>query len=189
MSAEKQALIEQLTLTAKKIADMTREVDTSIMISNSEWTVADAVAHVIVTQQILTSLVSGKKSSYIENKNDFIEEVSQKLLRDFIAKLNKKFLSKYPQRSGSILAKSLLEEVKIFVKESEKYSDDRIFRTHYGKMNLLELYSYCLMHVMIHGCAVSKTLNRQLPVSKKAASLTVPFFKIIMPKLFDKNAA
>ncbi|SRR6266568_3106669 len=189
MNAEKLALIEQLTVAAKIIADMTREADTSIMISNSEWTVADTVAHVIVTQQILTSLVSGKKSSYIENKNDFIQEVSQKLSRDFIAELNNTFLSKFAQRNGPILAKFLLEEVRVFVKEAEKYSDDRIFTTHYGKMTLLELYSYCLAHLMIHGCAVAKTLNRPLPITKKGAALTVPFTKIIMLRLFDKKAA
>ena len=189
MSTEKRELIDQATLTAKKIADMIRDADTQITISNSEWSVADAVAHLIVIQRILTSLLSGKKSPYIENTNDFIEEVSQKLSYDFIAELNKKFLSKFSQRSGPVLSKSLVNEVNSFVKESEKYSDDQIFRTHYGEMNLLVLYSFCLTHLMIHGCAIAKTLHQQLPVTKKGASLIIPFTKVVMLKLFDKEAA
>jgi hypothetical protein len=189
MSREKQALIDELLLAATKIADITRDADPTMKIPNSEWTVVDAVAHVIVTQRIVTSILSGKKSPYIKNTNDFIEEVSQKLSREFIAKINKKFLSQYSQRNSSTLAKSLVDEINTFIIESEKYSDDYIFRTHYGKMNLLELHSYSLMHVMIHGCAVAKALNRQLPVTEKGAVLTVPFTKIIMLKLFDKKAA
>jgi hypothetical protein len=189
MSTEKRELIDQLTLTAKKIADMIRDADTQIIISNSEWTVADSVAHLIVTQRILTSLLSGKKSPYIENTNDFIEEVAQKLSRDFIAEVNKKFLSKFSQRNGPILSTSLVNEINSFVKESEKYSDDQIFRTHYGEMNLLVLYSFCLTHLMIHGCAIAKTLHQQLPVTKKGASLIIPFTKVVMLKIFDKKAA
>lgn len=189
MFNEKQAYIDQIILVATNISNMIRSNDASTLIPNSEWTVAEAVAHLIVTQKILTSLLSGKKSQYIENTNDFIEEVSQKLSREFIAEINKKFLTKYSQRNNQILAKSLIDEIKLYAKESEKYASDHIFKTHYGNMTLLILSSYCLTHLLIHGCAIAKALKQHLPVTQKNAVLTLPFTKLVMVKLFDKKKA
>jgi len=56
-------------------------------------------------------------------------------------------------------------------------------------MTLLELYSYCLIHLMIHGNAIARTLTKPLPVTNESAALALPSMKLIMPKLFDKNRA
>ena len=98
MSNSRQEFIDQLLFIGTKMADLTSNARFDIIVLNSEWTIGDVLAHLIITQQILTSLLSGKKNAYIKNTDTFIEEVRQKLSRDFISEVSKSFLLKYPQK-------------------------------------------------------------------------------------------
>jgi hypothetical protein len=189
MSPQRKKLVTEISLVARKMADIISDTDTSIRIPQSEWTIGDMSAHVIVTQNILTSLISGKKNVYIKDKDTFIEEADCKLSREYIADINKNFLSKYSQRNGPILAKAFRDELSSLINESEKVADSRIFKTHYGEVDLLVLLSYCLTHLLIHGCTIAKVLNQPLPVTRENTSLIIPFIKVIMVKLYDKKAA
>lgn len=189
MNLQRKKFATEITLLAKKVAGIVRESDSISFIPNSEWTVGDMIAHVIITQNILTSLISKKKNVYIKNKDTFIEEASHNISREYISNINKNLLSKYKQRNSTILAKSLSHEYQDLLNESRKVADSKKFITHYGKVDLTTLFSYCLTHLLIHGCTLAKTLNKTLPVTKENTILTIPFLKVIMPKLYNKQSA
>jgi hypothetical protein len=189
MSPQRKKLVTEIILAAGKMAEIIREADTTCKIPQSEWTIGDMAAHVIVTQKILTSLINGKQSPYIKNKNIFIIEAGQNISREYIANINKIFLSKYTQRNGSILAKAFIDEFQSFIKESETIKDNKVFKTHYGEMDISVLLSYSLTHLLIHGSTSAKTLHKPLPVTMANTGLTIPFMKAIMIKLYDKKAA
>jgi|GEM_PF-5702874 len=188
MSVERQKLVTELQAAAKKVADIIRDADTTKKIPDSEWTVGDTIAHIVVSQYLITSFMTGK-NEYIPDPENFVAEVSKNLSREYVAKINKKFLSKFSQRNGADLADSLIKEINSLITTGAKFPDDRMFATHYGKMTVPVLFSYCLLHLLAHGSAVAKTLNKSLPVTSANTGLTIPYIKVAMEKLFDKKAA
>jgi SCP-2 sterol transfer family len=189
MRPQRKKLVTEISHVAKSLADIIRESDTTVKIPNSEWSIMDMTAHVIVTQKILTSLVNGRNSDFVTDKNKFIDEVRHNISREYIAKINKKFLTKYDQRNNKILANELQNEFQKLIKEIAKIADTKTFKTHYGKVDLLVLISYCLTHLLIHGSIIAKTLKKPLPATKENTSLIIPFIKVIMVKLYDTKAA
>lgn len=129
------------------------------------------------------------KNSYIADPESMIEDLKENLSRDYLAKLNKKFLERFSQREGPALAESLIKEVNNFVTVGKKFPDTQTFNTHFGKITLLNLFSYCLLHLISHGSSTAKTLNKPLLATLKNTGLTIPFIKVVMVKLFDKKAA
>lgn len=188
MTAQRQELITELKKAAQEIAGIIRNADTSIKIPNSEWTVGDEIAHLVVSQHNYISVMTGK-NSYIPDPESVIEDLKKNLSQDNLAKLNKKFLDKFSQRDGSALAQLLIKEVNHFITVGKKYSDTQPFNTHFGTMNLLNLFSYCLLHLIGHGSSTAKTLKKSLPATLQNTGLTIPFIKIAMMKLFDKKSA
>lgn len=189
MSPQRKNLIAEISLLAKKMAAIVQNSDTTIKIPNSEWTFGDMTAHVIISQQIIISVLTGKKNQHSAASKDFIEEASHNLSREYIAGLNKKFLSNFSQRDGTILAELLLKEIESFVKEIENFSDEHMVTTHFGRFNLIMLLRYCLTHYLIHCSTIAKTLKKQLPATRKNTRLILPFIKIAMVKLYNKEEA
>lgn len=188
MSLQRTVLIRELRQAAEKVADIIRTADTTIKIPNSEWTAGDEIAHVVVSQHHYISFMTGK-NSYIADPESMIEGLKNNLSRDYLAKLNKKFLDKFSQREGPALAELLIKEVNHFITVGKKFPDTQTFNTHFGKITLLNLFSYCLLHLISHGSSTAKTLNKPLPATMINTGLTIPFIKVAMVKLFDKKIA
>ncbi|HVA96691.1 MAG TPA: hypothetical protein VND99_03470 [Candidatus Acidoferrales bacterium] len=177
MSIQRKELSNELNIVAKRVANLIQFSDTTTPIPNSQWTVGDAAAHLVISQRLARSILHGEKSPYGEGSPDFIAEV------------NKKYLQEFTERSGSILASMLLEEVNSFLKETKKFSDKNILPTHYGSMDILLGISYCLSHLLGHGCAIANALGKPLPVRIQHIRITIPFLKMIMLRVYDKKAA
>jgi putative sterol carrier protein len=188
MSQQRQVLSRELHKLAKRVAGFIYDADTTKKIPHSEWTIGDATAHLVITQHIITSLVGKKKVSYIPDPDTFVEDVRKNLSREYIAGINKKFLSKYVQRDGKMLAKDLIAEVDSFIKLTEKHDDTFLVKTHWGEITVFELYSYCLTHILIHGSSVANALHKPLPATVGNTEKMVPFVKVFMLRMFDKKA-
>jgi hypothetical protein len=64
-----------------------------------------------------------------------------------------------------------------------------MINTHFGRINLLILLGYCLNHYLLHCSTVAKTFKKQLPITLKNTNVIIPFIKVAMVKLYDKDAA
>lgn len=188
MSLQRKKLITEISLLAQEMAAIV-QADTTIKIPHSEWTIGDMTAHLIISQRIIISVLTGKKNPHVIVSNDFIDEASHKLSREFIAGLNKKFLSSFSSRDGTILAKLLVTETDSFFNEIKRFSDKHIVNTHFGRINLLTLLGYSLNHYLLHSLTIAKTLNKPLPVTYANTSLILPFIKVAMIRLYDKEKA
>jgi len=189
MSPQRKKITAEISLLAKQIAANVQDADTTIKIPNSDWTVGDMTAHLIISQQIISSVLTGKKNQHVAATKDFIEEANHNLSREYIAGLNKNFLSHFSQRDGSMLAELLLKETESSLKDMHKFSDTHMVNTHFGRFNLIMLLRYCLTHYLIHSSTIAKTLKQQLPITNENTSLIIPFIKIAMVRLYDKKAA
>src|SRR6185503_14807055 len=120
MSKIREQLTRELTDAAQKVAAIIRDADTAVMVPNSGWTVGDAVAHIVVSQHLITSFMTGK-SAYISDPERFIEDIQKNLSRENVAKINKKFLTQFSERKGSVLADRLVKEINSLISVGEKY--------------------------------------------------------------------
>lgn len=189
MSPQRKKLVTEISMVASKMADIVHDADTTTNIPHSEWTVGDMTAHLIISQQIIVSVMTGKKYPHITVSKDFIQEANHNFSKEYIAGLNKKFLSNFSERSGLVLSKLLVSETASFLRDLERFPDEYEVNTHFGKVDLLILLRYCLMHYLIHSSTVAKTLRKPLPVTIENTGLIIPFIKVIMVKLYDKKAA
>lgn len=177
MSTERKELIDALRDAAEEVTDIIRTADTSVRIPNSEWTVGDAAAHLVITQRLAISILHGTKSPYGDGKPDFIAEV------------NKKYLEEFAERDSAKLAEMFLDAVHTFLKDIKKFPDTHILPTHYGSMTLLLGIAYCLTHTLGHGSAIAHALSKPLPIKPYHMKITLPFLKRMMPRVYDRKAA
>ena len=170
-------LEDSLTETTDQIAHILLSTDTNIKISNSTWTIADAGAHLVISQGLFKGIIKGKKSPYEDGRLDVFAKVNEELLENF------------PERGGKNLAKQLIASTNLFLKESEHHKNSYRLKTHFGDMNLVDLLTYSLCHLLMHGSDIARTSKNPTLVKEKYVELIVPFFKGEMTKHYDKEKA
>ncbi|MEK7570975.1 MAG: DinB family protein [Patescibacteria group bacterium] len=169
-------LTDEIRIVTERVAELvTLTPDTSRKVKNSEWTIGEMAAHLVVTKQVFRSVLHGAKSPYPGKT------------REIIAEKNADFLKEYTIRDGNKLAELLLKRVNAFLRDTDKYPDGHTFSTHYGVLTLPEGLAYCLCHLLMHGSAIALTLNKPFPISGKDIDFIFPFLQKVTPQVFDKQ--
>ncbi len=175
---DKSLLISEISKITKQIAEMVYSLpNTSIKIPNSKWTVGDAAAHLVISQQLAKDLLKGVKSPYGDGKINAFAEVNDKLLL------------KFTNRNGKSLADQFKENTQSFLDESKALPASHSLQTHFGAMDLIDLLRYCLTHLLMHSSDIAIALKKPIPVNSKRVELILPFFKNGMVKRYDKEKA
>lgn len=178
MTAERKKLVEEIAVVAARVADLIRlQNDTSIKIKKSEWTVGDALAHLVISQIVSRQVLQGKKNPY------------RNAHKETVAAMNAQLLEEFTERDGRKLATLLIIETDNLLKEISRHNDTALVKTHLEKMDVMTCISYNLCHLLIHGSAVAKTLNKPLPLEEKHVAMVLPFLKHAMLTIFDKELA
>lgn len=172
-------LHEALQTIAGRIAGMIRELpDTAVPIPRSDWTVGEAAAHLAVSKEFAVRLFTGEEDL----------KYGDGTLHG-IAAANAHRLSAFQDRDGSRLADLIVSRTDAFVQAASTMPSNRMFETPMGKMDTATATSYMLTHLMIHGSAIAKALNKPYPIDPVHLELALPFLRYAMPSLLDKTAA
>jgi uncharacterized protein (TIGR03083 family) len=178
VTTEYQQLRDAVETVAGRIADMLRDLpDTGVRIPNSDWSVGEAGAHLVVTQGLFTDGLKGQSSPYDDG------HVTR------FAPTNAQMLGEFPERDGAKLADLLVDRTRAFLAESAKYSTTHQIHYHWGAMELPTWTSYMLVHLLMHGYPIATALGQPSPLEPAHSDLAVTFLKAVMPRLFHKKRA
>lgn len=168
---------QSLTSVAQYISDSVKHSDASMPIKDSEWTIGDAVAHLVISQRLFKKIINGTKSPYGDGD-----------LSEF-AKVNERLLGEFKDRNPLSLAKLVVQETDALLKEAQKHSVNFIVNTHFGDLTIDDCIRYSLCHLLIHGCDIALALNKDLPLERDHVVYIVPFLKKMMARVRgDKSA-
>jgi uncharacterized protein (TIGR03083 family) len=178
-AVDRAPLHEALQTVAGRIAGMIRELpDTTVPIPRSDWTVGEAAAHLAVTNEWAVALFTGEED--MKYGDGTLQSLSV---------ANAHHLSEFQDRDGSRLADLIVSRTEAFVQTASTLPSNRMFQTPMGRIDTATATSYILTHLMIHGSAIAKALNKPYPIDPVHLELALPFLRYVMPSLLDKRAA
>ncbi|MDQ4145954.1 MAG: DinB family protein [Actinomycetota bacterium] len=151
--------------------------DTNIPIPRSKWTVGDAAAHIAATQALYKEGLEGAKSPYGDGRLERFAPVNVHQLQHF------------PERNARVLAELIEQRTERLLETAAKHQENLVIDYHFGPMDLTEWLSYCLTHLLMHGCAMAYALKQKLPIEPHHVELTLPFMKAVIPRVFDETKA
>lgn len=175
---DRKEIEKEISVVAERIATMIEPLsDTTMPIKNSNWTIGDAAAHLVISAKLFHKVLEGTKNPYKVGQRDPIAEVNDKLLKEF------------PERNGKKLAQLLNKETKTFLQIERQYPVDFKIKTHLGSMDLMMCLSYNLCHLLIHGCTIAINLNKPVPIEEKHLAMTQLFRNKATLHFYDKEKA
>jgi uncharacterized protein (TIGR03083 family) len=173
-----QQTCNEIKTVAGSIAELVRSLpDTSVQIPGSSWSVGEAAAHLVTTQELYNEGLKGQSSPYGNGQITTFAAVNAQLLADS------------PERDGATLAAMLVDRTHSFLEQSATYSVQHQIHYHFGTMDLPTWTSYMLFHLLMHGWPIAKALGQPSPLKPAHTDLTVPFLKAVLPRVFNKEAA
>ena len=146
-------------------------------IPKSEWTMGQAGAHIALAQTAFDEILKGAESPFGEGR-----------VHDF-APVNAKYLSMFTERDGPTLAALIEERTMAYLDDVVSLPPDHMVSHHWGRTRVDQWSSYMLFHLLMHGCALAKTVKRPPLVRPEYAPLLVPFLKMVTPRMFDPAKA
>lgn len=151
--------------------------DTSIRLSKSEWTVGEAAAHVGDAQNLFGRLVRGEIVKHGDGTPGSL------------AHANKGMLELNRERNGAVLAAALVSNTQEFLRGASASGAAVAVDGPLGHMDLDTLYTYSLVHLIMHGFPIAAALEGNLVIDRATANLTLPFFKHVLPAVVDQQKA
>lgn len=143
-------------------------------VRQSDWTAADAAAHLAVTQSIFADLVAGGSHPFQGFEPDRYGEVNARLLAD------------NPARDGAALAQRIRAETARFLDIAAGAGEARdTYDSPLGRMNLETLLSYCMCHLLMHGEGIARAVRGRSPVGARHAVLALPFLEHSVPFAYE----
>lgn len=163
---------------AGQVAEMLRPLeDSNIPIPRSEWTVGEAAAHVSDAQMFFARVAGGEDIRHGDGT------------AESLAHANKGLLERNQERRGEVLANALVNNTQEFLQRAASTPAAKMLHTPMGDMDADTMYTYCLLHLMMHGFPISFVLKKKLKVDPATVELTMPFLRHALPVVVNKKAA
>jgi uncharacterized protein (TIGR03083 family) len=165
---------EALVAVTAQLAAMVRPLpDTAVPVPGWEWTVGEAVSHLVTSGRLFREWASGASPFYAEGTKEALAQANAHKLREFA------------ERDGAALAEHLEETTGAFLAALAGSSRTTTAPTPMGPMDVDTLLSYLLTHTLIHGYPVAKALGQTLVIRKDYVPLTLPFLTTAMFTVLD----
>ncbi len=178
IGTDRAKLSQAIESLAGQIAAMIKDLpDTNIKIPKADWTVGEAAAHVSDAQGLFARLAAGERVAHGDGTPGSLEHA------------NRGALVANQQRSGAILATSILDHTQNFLRHAAVMPPSRAAETPMGRMDADTMYTYMLTHLMMHAFPMGMALKRPPVVDRSSVALTLPFIKHALPMVVDKKAA
>jgi hypothetical protein len=175
MVEDEMSLLEHREPSKSDLTAATRDASTTVSalilaasdlerpVPRSEWSAADAAAHIAETQAIFADLVAGGSNPYPGPKP-----------RDF-ADMNARLLTLNPDRGSAQLATAIGTATERLLEAAEASPSGKLCASPLGTMELTSLLSYCMCHLLIHGHGIARATGQSSPVTAQHLPLAMPF--------------
>lgn len=150
--------------------------DLAIMIPRSQWSVAEAAAHLAFTTIGLAMMARGLAIPYGDGT------------REGLAEANAGSLDGYSERHGPTLARELIDNTKMAFDEAEAQPADQVCPTPMGEVGVDGLVAYVLTHQAMHGSAIATAFGAPPPFEPDDVELMWPFIRHVLPRVVDRAA-
>ena len=153
------AVADGVASLATAAGDLSREVP------RSEWTAAEAAAHIAVTQSIFANLVRGGSHPFVGFEPGEY------------ARVNASLLEANPQRDPVGLARSIRDATREFLEAANAPPGGDTYESPLGRMPLATLLSYSMCHMLMHGHGLARATRQHSPIVAQHARLAMPFIE------------
>lgn len=172
------AVREAIAAVAASVADLLRSCgDGSARIPGSEWTVAEAAAHLALANELMAGLAAGRALPYGDGTPGSL------------AAANAASLAAFPERDPAVLADAVTRHAAAFTEAAAARPADAEVVSPLGTMDVAVLGSYLLTHMLGHGYDIAVALRRPHMVDAALVDLALPFLRWAMPKVVSAGAA
>ena len=162
---------------AERIAAMVQGLDDlDIKIPRSDWTVAEAAAHLAFTTLGLAMMTRGLAIPYGDGT------------REGLAEANAWSLEGFSERDGAELARQIVEHTRMVFDEAAVQPPDRICPTPMGEVPVDGLIGYVLTHQAMHGSAIATALDAPPPFAAEDLEGMWPFLHHVLPRVLVPSA-
>lgn len=164
---------------ARRNAELVRSVEAlDIRIPSSEWTVADAAGHLVVSARILTEIAAGTPSPIVS------------LARPQLAAENARRIDELDESDPLRLSELLTDAVHRLVEVSGQYAPDKVVEFHQRTpLPLWALVCIALGEQILHGYDMATALGRPSPISREDATLVLSGFAPVLPLIVNPETA
>lgn len=138
-------------------------------VRGEEWSVADAAAHLAITQEVFAEIAAGGSHPYAGHEPTTYAEVNARLLRDMTA------------RQPAEVCDAIQRHTDAFIGAIGDATPGAQYDTPLGPMPVDALVSYNLAHLLQHGHSISSALGAASPLHPRHTYLTVPFLQVATP--------
>ncbi|WP_371480643.1 maleylpyruvate isomerase family mycothiol-dependent enzyme [Kitasatospora sp. NBC_00315] len=174
----REQLHESITATAEDIAVLLRGgADPAARIPDSEWTVGEAAAHLVVANELMAELAAGADRPYGDGT------------AGSLAAANVDSLAAFTERSPEVLAEAVATHARAFVEAAAGRHPGTPMMTPLGPMDLDTLGSYLLTHMLGHGWDLARALGRPHMADRRRVEFCMPFLTTVMPRVVDPGTA
>ncbi|MBD0694677.1 maleylpyruvate isomerase family mycothiol-dependent enzyme [Streptomyces sp. CBMA123] len=176
-AAARTALLQAVTAVGDEAPALLAGCHGETPVPGSEWTVAEAAAHLAMANELMAALAAGEQRPYGDGTPASL------------AAANAAALARRPERDPAVLAEQIARWAREFTAAAAPRSGTEPVRTPLGPMDLDTLGSYLLTHMLAHLYDVARALGRPHPLDRPRVALTMPFLRTAMPWVVDARAA
>jgi uncharacterized protein (TIGR03083 family) len=163
---------------AERLAEILHGVPTGAAAVSPEWSIRDAVAHLVSGTVLYAELAAGASSP--------VDDVSPHGFRVF----NAQRLADIADIEPAQLAKSLSGAVAQFLGATDRRSADTIVRWHGGlELDLAQLSCVLLGEYVLHGYDVAAAVGAPWPIDPGHAALTLYGYGPLLPVCVDPSTS
>ncbi|MEU8588974.1 maleylpyruvate isomerase family mycothiol-dependent enzyme [Streptomyces sp. NPDC048664] len=174
-------LARAIRATAADIAAVLRGAgDMDTPVPDSEWSVAEAAAHLAQANELMADLAAGRERPYGDGTPQSL------------AAANARALAVFEERGAHPLATMIVDQADAFLEAVDRSvaegTADRTLMTPLGPLNRALLASYLLTHMLGHGYDLARALDRPHMIDPPRVELCLPFLRAAMPRVADPAA-
>ncbi|MFJ4188944.1 maleylpyruvate isomerase family mycothiol-dependent enzyme [Kitasatospora sp. NPDC089509] len=175
--APRTALLKEVTAVGDEALALLAGCRGDTPVPGSEWTVAEAAAHLAMANELMAALAAGEQRPYGDGTPASL------------AAANAASLAARPERDPAVLAAQIADRAREFTTASVRREGTEAVRTPLGPMDLDTLGAYLLTHMLAHLYDIARALGRPHPLDRHRVALTTPFLRTAMPWVVDARAA
>ncbi|MGW2372207.1 MULTISPECIES: maleylpyruvate isomerase family mycothiol-dependent enzyme [Kitasatospora] len=175
--AARTALFETVTAVGDEAVALLAGCRGDTSIPGSEWTVAEAAAHLAMANELMAALAAGEERPYGDGTPGSL------------AAANAAALAERPERDPAVLAAQIARQARQFTAAAAPRTGTDPVATPLGEMDLDTLGAYLLTHMLAHLYDIALALHRPHPLDRRRVGLTMPFLRTAMPRVVDARTA
>ena len=166
-----------LQAATQQVAALVRSIpDPSLRIPNSEWTVGEAAAHMVLGARVYGECATGHESPVTD-------------LGD-LAGFNARFIREFPERQAEALAGLLVEAKGAFLTATAGRPGEEPMPWHEGHTLPVSLVTcIALGELLTHGYDIAKALGKPWPIKPQHARLIIAGMAPVLPRFVNEQAA